>query len=88
MYVLATHIISLYSGMSYIDFITERIFAPLNMTSTTFSELEALETGLLSHAFNAEGRRVPFWFSDSIKDLTSGPGGIISNAHDMVSKRL
>lgn len=61
---------------------------PLNMTSTTFSELEAFGTRLLSHAFNAEGRRIPFWFPDSVKHLTSGPGGIVSNAHDMVGGKL
>ncbi|KAI0087723.1 beta-lactamase/transpeptidase-like protein [Irpex rosettiformis] len=83
MYVLATHIVSLYSSMSYIEFVTKRIFTPLKMNFTTFSKLEALGTGLLSHAFSAEGRRIPFWFPDSIADLAAGPGGINSNAHDM-----
>lgn len=84
MFVLATHIIALYSGTPYIEFVTQRILAPLQMSSSTFSELEANETGLLSHAFNRDGRRIPFWFPDSVKVLTAGPGGIISNARDMV----
>ncbi len=84
MYILTSHLISVYSGKPYIDFVKERIFTPLNMTTTTFSESEALQTGLLAHSFNAVGRRLPFWFPDTVKVLNAGAGGVISSAHDLV----
>ena len=71
--------------MSYMDFVKDRILTPLNMTSTTFSESEASQDGKLSQAWTAFGRRIPFWMPDDRVLLNAGPGGIISNAVDMVS---
>ncbi|KAI0087730.1 beta-lactamase/transpeptidase-like protein [Irpex rosettiformis] len=83
MFMLTSHIISLYSGKPYIEFVRERIFSPLDMSTTTFSESEALKSGLLTHSFNIVGRRLPFWFPDSVKVLNAGPGGVISSTHDL-----
>jgi CubicO group peptidase (beta-lactamase class C family) len=68
------------------DFVKERIFTPLGMSSSTFSELEASKDGRLTHTFSREGRRIPFWISDSSKTLFAGPAGVISNAQDMVTR--
>ena len=75
---------STYSGMPYVDYIQERIFGPLNMTSTTFSPNKALESGKRSEAWDDTGRLIPFWFTDDMTDLNAGQGGIISNVEDMV----
>jgi CubicO group peptidase (beta-lactamase class C family) len=65
--------------------VKERIFTPLGMFSSTFSESEASKDGRLTHTFSKEGRRIPFWISDSSKTLFAGPAGVISNAQDMVT---
>ena len=84
MYMLASYIITTYSGVSYPQFIQERIFDRLNMSSTTFSPNKAQEAGKLADAWTTSGRLIPFWFSDETLDLHSGPGGIISSVEDMV----
>lgn len=81
---LGAHLISTYSGMPYPDYIQERIFDRLNMTSTTFSPTEALKSGKRSQTWTASGRLIPFWFSENALDLNAGPGGIISNVEDLV----
>ena len=89
MYILTSHIVSLYSGKPYIEFVKERVFTPLNMSTTTFSEFEASQTGLLTHSFNAVvGSRLPFWFPDSVKVLNAGAGGVISSTRDLVRSNL
>ena len=54
------------------------------MSTTTFSPTAANNSGLLTHAWTPLGRRIPFWFDESIVDLMAGAGGIISSAEDMV----
>ncbi|KAH8102687.1 beta-lactamase/transpeptidase-like protein [Cristinia sonorae] len=83
MYMVASHLISVYSGMPYVDFVKERIFTPLNMTSTTYSPTEAAHDNDLTQSWTPTGRRLPTWFTDSTRDLFAGPGGVISNAVDM-----
>lgn len=91
MYVLGSHIISTYSGKPFTEFVRERIFVPLGMTSTTYSGKEAARTGNFSHTFTLHGtqiRRIPFLFDDDgISEFIAGPGGVISNTVDMVSLR-
>lgn len=85
MYISSAHLISVYSGMRYVDFVKERIFTPLGMSSTTFSPTEAARDGDgLTQVWSYNKRRIPIWFTDSTIDLISGAGGIISNAVDMV----
>ncbi|TCD62785.1 hypothetical protein EIP91_006403 [Steccherinum ochraceum] len=83
MYISASHLISVYSGMRYVDFVKERIFTPLGMSSTTFSPTEAAQDDGLTQAWAYNKRRIPTWFTDGTMDLNAGPGGIISNAVDM-----
>ena len=84
MYISAAHLVSIYSGMSYIDFVKQRIFAPLGMSSTTFSPSEAATKFGLTQSWNAQKRRIPIWFGDDMMDMNAGAGGILSTAKDMV----
>lgn len=83
MYVLGSYIIETYSGKSYPDFVKERIFIPLNMTTSGFYIGEAEKTGLLTQVF-ASNRRVPLVVNDSNVRLIAGAGGAISSAADLV----
>ncbi|KAI0753784.1 beta-lactamase/transpeptidase-like protein [Fomes fomentarius] len=84
MYYFGAHIISTYSKKSYQDFVKERIFDPLNMSSTNYSPQEANATGLLSQSWAFVGRRIPLVIEDpSTANLIAGAGGIISNVVDM-----
>jgi CubicO group peptidase (beta-lactamase class C family) len=80
---LSSYIISHYTG-SYTSFVKDRIFTPLNMTSTTFSVSEAVLSGQMTDAWANSGRRIPQWLNDEQMDLVAGPGGIISSGEDMV----
>lgn len=88
MYMLGAHLISTYSGRPYTQFVKERIWDPLNMTSTTFSAKQAAHSGRLTHTWTSLGRRIPFWFPDEWIELNAGPGGIISSVVDLVSSSL
>lgn len=83
MYVTASHIIAKYSGQHYTSFVKERIFEPLNMTSSTYFLSEAEEHGVVTQLW-AEGRRIPMPINDDDISLHAGPGGILSNAIDLV----
>ncbi|KAH8096874.1 beta-lactamase/transpeptidase-like protein [Cristinia sonorae] len=83
MYISAAHLISVYSGIPYTDFVNKGIFIPLNMSSTTYSPAEAARDNDLTQSWTPTGRRIPTWFSDATRDLNAGPGGVISNAVDM-----
>lgn len=84
MYVLGAHLIAMYSGMSYPDFVEARILNPLDMSSTTFYENEA-SSGNLTQAWTSNGRRIPFFISENLVLLNGGPGGVISSSVDMVT---
>ena len=83
MYHTGAHLISKYAGKSYIDFVTERLLAPMNMSHSTFWPDEAREARLLTQAWTKSGRRIPYWFEDVV-ELMAGPGGILSSAEEMV----
>ncbi|KAI0063204.1 beta-lactamase/transpeptidase-like protein [Artomyces pyxidatus] len=70
---------------NYIKFVTDRIFTPLNMSSTTFSFNAANASGKATQTFTASGRRIPWWITDSEVELVAGPGGVISSVVDMSS---
>ena len=86
MYMLGAHIVSKYSGTDYRDFVQERIFKPLNMTSTTYHGDAAEATGLLSQCWNSDGRRISYILAggDTVSKLMSGAGGAITSAVDLV----
>ncbi|KAI1786346.1 beta-lactamase/transpeptidase-like protein [Ganoderma leucocontextum] len=85
MYMVGAHIVSELSGVTYQSFVSSRILAPLNMSSTTFSPSEAAKTGRLTQTWTRGVRRIPFWFSNEVADLFAGAGGIISSAEDMTN---
>ena len=84
MYMLGSHIATLYAGKPYAEFAEERIFKPLDMSSTTFSPSKAQGSGKLSDSWTKDGRRIPFWFDDDMIALKAGAGGVISSTEDMV----
>ncbi|KAI0334281.1 beta-lactamase/transpeptidase-like protein [Cubamyces sp. BRFM 1775] len=84
MYMLGAHIIEKYSGLTYSQFVAERLLKPLKMSTSTLSPSEAASSGLLTDTWTKDGRRIPFWFTEEDSRLTAGPGGVISSAEDMV----
>ncbi|KAI0713049.1 beta-lactamase/transpeptidase-like protein [Cerioporus squamosus] len=84
MYLFLPHVITTFSGKTFQEFVTERIFVPLNMTATTYNLTAADESGLMSQSFTFTGRRIPVIFQDpSAASFIAGAGGVISNAVDM-----
>ena len=84
MYVTVSSVIERYSGMPYTEFASTRIFAPLNMSDTSFSPDRANATGRFTQSWSLTGtRRIPSWFTDSESGALGGPGGIISSAADL-----
>ncbi|KAI1784867.1 beta-lactamase/transpeptidase-like protein [Ganoderma leucocontextum] len=83
-YFFAAQIVTAYSGKTFQEFVKERIFDPLNMTSTTYSTQEANVTGHLSQSWAYIGRRIPIIIDDpATANLIAGGGGVLSNAVDM-----
>ena len=80
---VAGHIIETYSGKHYTAFVEDRIFAPLGMSSSTFSPAKAAKTGKFTQGWTSSGRLLPEWFSEDMVPLMAGAGGVISNAVDM-----
>ncbi|KII86430.1 hypothetical protein PLICRDRAFT_44025 [Plicaturopsis crispa FD-325 SS-3] len=83
MYALGQHVIGLYAGKPYTEFVQERIFTPLNMSSSTFSLNAAKAGGKMTQAWIDTGRRIPHWLPDNLTELIAGAGGAISSAADM-----
>ena len=87
MYMVGAHIISKLSGMLYQAFASSRLFAPLNMSSTTFYPSDAMAAGKFTQFWAGNnGRRIPAWFSDEDVPLLSGAGGVMSSVTDMVGQ--
>ncbi|KAJ3002538.1 hypothetical protein NUW54_g4980 [Trametes sanguinea] len=84
MYIMGAHIIEQYAGTPFADFISERLFKSLGMSTTTVVPSEALASGKVTHTWTKDGRRIPFWFTDDTAYLGAGAGGVISSAEDMV----
>jgi CubicO group peptidase (beta-lactamase class C family) len=81
---LAQVLIERFSNQTLPEFIGERIFKPLNMTSTSYSLSAALASGRASQAFDAAYRRIPLGLPDIDQALIAGAGGILSTAPDML----
>lgn len=79
---VGTYILEKYSGISFEDFLQERIFVPLSMNSTTSSP--GIAGKQKSEAWSASGRRIPFWFTEKGAKVVAGAGTIISGSRDMV----
>jgi CubicO group peptidase (beta-lactamase class C family) len=80
---LFSHVVAKYSGKSFPTFVSERIFLPLKMTSTTYWPSVASATGRFTQSWSSSGRRIPNWFDDDLVELNCGPGGVISSAADL-----
>ena len=85
MYMTGAYIVTKYTNDSYTTFASNRIFKPLNMTSTTFSPNKAFASGKLTQMWTGFGRRIPFWFTEENVELNAGAGGVISSVADLVS---
>lgn len=85
MYMTGAYIVTKYTNDSYTTFASNRIFKPLNMTSTTFSPNKAFASGKLTQMWTGFCRRIPFWFTEENVELNAGAGGVISSVADLVS---
>ncbi|KAJ7160591.1 beta-lactamase/transpeptidase-like protein [Mycena crocata] len=83
MYVTGAHLVTKYSGMDYRDFVEARIMQPLGMSASTLHPDKALSSGNMTQSWTEAGRRIPFFMPEST-DLLAGPGGVMSNAEDML----
>ena len=81
---IASQAIAEYSGMRFIDFVQERIFNNLSMSSTTYLPIVAEESGLMAHSWARNGRKIPFYNSENTHYSQLGADGVITNAVDMV----
>lgn len=84
---IASLIVQTYTNSTMADFVQSRIFAPLNMASTTYSVDTANATGKFTQLWNSEARRIPYWVQGSSAELVdAGPGGVITSAEDLVCR--
>lgn len=86
MYMVGSHIISTYAGMPFGAFVAERIFEPLGMHSASYTRSAETQSADLSQSWSSDERRIPYWCAAESAELIAGPGGISSNAEDMVRR--
>ncbi|KAF8585051.1 beta-lactamase/transpeptidase-like protein [Ramaria rubella] len=93
MFILADHIISNLSGITFGTFVTRNILSPAGMTSTTYKVTEAVQSGRFADGFLITGKDkegklsfkpIPFW-DEKTQTLDAAAGGVISNAKDMAT---
>ena len=83
MYAVGAYIVSTLTGMRFTDFVNNRIFKPLGMSSSTYSIDEALQTGRFTETWTSFGRLIPPWIQEECVDLMAGTAGIISCVEDL-----
>ncbi|CAD5112018.1 DgyrCDS1268 [Dimorphilus gyrociliatus] len=89
MYILSAHVIEAIqdNGKSWEEATKDFIFRPLNMTDTTFvtdrSDWDKYATGYGKRS-KAENKEIDFEMVNNAYNTSTGPGGIGSNAVDMV----
>jgi CubicO group peptidase (beta-lactamase class C family) len=79
---LTSEIVARYSGQSFPDFVSARIFTPVGMSSTTYLSSAGEIVGTAVHSFTKEGRRIPTWLTDADVAL-AGAGGVVSSTRDL-----
>jgi CubicO group peptidase (beta-lactamase class C family) len=84
MYMVGANIVSTLSGKRYADFVEERIFKPLGMSSSTYSIDAAVGTGRFTDTWTSFGRLIPPWMKEGTVDLMAGPAGVISSVEELV----
>lgn len=85
MYTVATHLVETKTGQNFADFLNDRIFTPLGMTSTTLQPASALAKGWgdrMAKGYIWEGDT---WRSTEPQDCPEGQGAgsVISSANDL-----
>ncbi|KAI0296716.1 beta-lactamase/transpeptidase-like protein [Russula brevipes] len=85
MYMVGANIVSTLSGKRYADFVEERIFKPLGMSSSTYSIDAAIGTGRFTDTWTSFGRLIPPWLKEGYVDLMAGPGGVISSVEELAT---
>jgi len=83
MYIVASYVVSTLSGLRFADFVSNRIFKPLGMNSSTYSIDAAVNTGRFTSTWTSFGRLIPHWLQDEFIDLMAGPGGVISSVEEL-----
>ncbi|KAJ7292878.1 beta-lactamase/transpeptidase-like protein [Mycena rebaudengoi] len=84
MYMTGAHVVTRYSGLSYRDFVEQRIMQPLGMSSSTLYPDRAFNSGNLTQAWTPSGRRIPFFLPEKSADMIAAAGGVMSTAEDML----
>ena len=88
MYMVGAYIVSTLTGMRFVDFVNNRIFKPLGMSSSTYSIDEALQTGRYTNTWTSFDRLIPPWIQEEYVDLVAGTAGAISSVEDLASHAL
>jgi CubicO group peptidase (beta-lactamase class C family) len=83
MYAVGAYVVSTLTSIRFADFVNNRIFKPLGMTSSTYSIDAALRTGRFTNTWTSFGRLIPPWIEEDFVDLVAGPAGVISSAEDL-----
>jgi CubicO group peptidase (beta-lactamase class C family) len=83
MYMVGAYVVSTLTGMRFTDFVNNRIFKPLGMSSSTYSIDKALQTGRFTETWTSFGRLIPPWIQEEYVDLVAGTAGIISCVEDL-----
>ena len=82
-YILGAYLIEHYANTTLTEFVSERIFVPVGMSSSTYIPSVAAASGKLSQSWHRNGRRVPFWFDEQLASFNGGAGGVISSVADL-----
>jgi len=85
MYMVGANIVSTLSGKRYADFVEERIFKPLGMSSSTYSIDAAIGIGRFTDTWTSFGRMIPPWLKEGYVDLMAGPAGVISSVEELAT---
>jgi CubicO group peptidase (beta-lactamase class C family) len=80
---VGAYVVSTLSGMRFADFVSNRIFKPLDMSSSTYSIDAAVQTGRFTSTWTSFGRLIPTWLQEEDVDLLAGPAGVITSVEDL-----
>lgn len=84
-------------NQTFESYISEHMFQPLNMTSSTYSVAEAEQSGHLADGFQQSMRdmlkgengtltaTVPYFHRPGEETIWAGAGGVLTSARDLVS---
>ncbi|KAF9545225.1 beta-lactamase/transpeptidase-like protein [Agrocybe pediades] len=84
-------------NQTFETYVSQHLFGPLNMTSSTFSVAQAEERGTMAHGFQRDMQdlanrkngtlipTVPYFIRPGEEKILAGAGGVLTSARDMVS---